>query len=117
MGQDVWSRYSGGSGAPAEFEWVDPLQDPPAGSSSVSVTKPPLSHVPIQARETEIFVLLFLSKGRDLVVTYSSSTGARACNWKYDPNRTDFVRRTRRQYTWCGKLVEGRVQFSPGLPL
>ncbi|KAG8960324.1 hypothetical protein FRC05_006980 [Tulasnella sp. 425] len=70
-----------------EFEWVNPSQDPRADNSSVSVTKPPLSHVPIQARETEIFVPLFLSKGRNLVVTYSSSTGAKAFDWKYDPAR------------------------------
>ncbi|KAG8939165.1 hypothetical protein FRC04_006933, partial [Tulasnella sp. 424] len=70
-----------------EFEWVNPSQNSPSDNSSVSVTKPPLSHVPIQARETEIFVPLFISKGRDLLVTYSSSTGAKAFDWKYDPAR------------------------------
>ncbi|KAG8894485.1 hypothetical protein FRC01_012931, partial [Tulasnella sp. 417] len=71
-----------------EFEWANPAHESHEGDALVSVSKPPLSHVPIRARETEIFVPLFISTGRKLLVTYSSSRDAQAeCDWTYDSSR------------------------------
>lgn len=71
-----------------KFEWANPSHEPRAGDTSGSVAKPPLSHIPIRARETEVFVPLFLSKGRKLLITYSSSKDAQAeCDWSYDASR------------------------------
>ncbi|KAG8998998.1 hypothetical protein FRB90_012180 [Tulasnella sp. 427] len=95
-----------------EFKWANPAVELGKEERSTSVGKPPLSHVPIRAWETEIFVPLLLSKGRKLVVDYSSSAKGE-CEWTYDPSRqTLFVVPQDRE---PGSVHRIKVEFDPSL--
>ncbi|KAG8901460.1 hypothetical protein FRB99_005289 [Tulasnella sp. 403] len=103
-----------------EFDWANPTGESidystSSASPNPSVEKPPLDlHASTPARETEIFVPLYISKGRRVLVEYSSSTNPQAeCDWRYDPKRqTLFVLQ---EDSTPGAVHRIRVTFDPPL--
>lgn len=103
-----------------EFEWAN-RKGASGGSeltASPEVARPPLElSTPLVARETEIFLPLLITKGRKILVDYSSSSSsglsAARCAWTYDADRQTFFVTTEDETP--GAVHRVRLTFDPPL--